>query len=52
MFKFLETLQLARRTRRMIMTNFGGTLVVDGIGIAPVMYRLDVIATEIVNVRN
>ena len=34
LLKFVETLQLARRTRRIIMTNFGGTLVVDGIGIA------------------
>lgn len=31
--KFVETLKLARRTRRIIMTNFGGTLLVDGIGI-------------------
>jgi heavy metal translocating P-type ATPase len=34
LLKFVETLQLARRTRRIIMTNFSGTLVVDGIGIA------------------
>jgi heavy metal translocating P-type ATPase len=33
LLKFVETLQLARRTRGIIMTNFGGTLVVDGIGI-------------------
>jgi heavy metal translocating P-type ATPase len=34
LLKFVETLQLARRTRRIIITNFSGTLVVDGIGIA------------------
>jgi Cd2+/Zn2+-exporting ATPase/Cu+-exporting ATPase len=34
LLKFVETLQLARRTRGIIMTNFGGTIVVDGIGIA------------------
>lgn len=34
LLKFVETLQLARRTRGIIMTNFGGTLVVDAIGIA------------------
>jgi heavy metal translocating P-type ATPase len=33
LIKFVETLKLARRTRRIIVTNFGGTLVVDGIGI-------------------
>lgn len=33
LLKFVETLQLARRTRRIIITNFAGTLVVDGIGI-------------------
>jgi Cd2+/Zn2+-exporting ATPase/Cu+-exporting ATPase len=33
LLKFVDTLQLARRTRRIIMTNFAGTLVVDGIGI-------------------
>jgi Cd2+/Zn2+-exporting ATPase/Cu+-exporting ATPase len=33
LLKFVETLKLARRTRRIIVTNFGGTLVVDGIGI-------------------
>jgi P-type Cu+ transporter len=33
LLKFVETLQLARRTRGIIMTNFGGTLIVDGIGI-------------------
>jgi P-type E1-E2 ATPase len=34
LFKFVETLQLARRTRRTILQNFVGTLAVDGVGIA------------------
>jgi Cd2+/Zn2+-exporting ATPase/Cu+-exporting ATPase len=34
LLKFVQTLQLARRTRGIIMTNFGGTVVVDGVGIA------------------
>lgn len=32
--KFAEVVQVARRCRRIIMTNFVGTLVVDGIGVA------------------
>jgi Cu+-exporting ATPase len=32
--KFAEAVQVARRCRRIIMTNFVGTLVVDGIGVA------------------
>jgi Cd2+/Zn2+-exporting ATPase/Cu+-exporting ATPase len=32
--KFVEAIQMARRCRRIIMTNFTGTLVVDGIGLA------------------
>jgi P-type E1-E2 ATPase len=32
--KFVETLQLARRMRRIIMQNFAGTLAVDSVGIA------------------
>ena len=32
--QFAATLRIARRTRRIILQNFGGTLVVDGIGIA------------------
>lgn len=32
--KFVETLRLAQRMRRIIMNNVGGTLVVEGIGIA------------------
>jgi len=31
--KFVETLQIARRCRRIIMQNFVGTLAVDGVGI-------------------
>jgi heavy metal translocating P-type ATPase len=30
--KFVQTLRIARRTRRIIMQNFGGTLAVDAIG--------------------
>ena len=32
--KFTETLALARRTRRIIWTNFAGTIVVDAVGVA------------------
>jgi Cd2+/Zn2+-exporting ATPase/Cu+-exporting ATPase len=31
--KFVETVEIARRCRRIIMTNFTGTLLVDGIGV-------------------
>jgi P-type E1-E2 ATPase len=31
--KFTETLALARRTRRIIWTNFAGTIVVDAVGV-------------------
>jgi heavy metal translocating P-type ATPase len=31
--RFVDTLSLARRCRRIIMTNFAGTLLVDGIGV-------------------
>jgi Cd2+/Zn2+-exporting ATPase/Cu+-exporting ATPase len=31
--KFVETLKIARRCRRIIMANFAGTLAVDGIGV-------------------
>lgn len=34
LLKFVETLQIARRCRRIIMQNFAGTLLVDGIGVA------------------
>src|SRR6202045_502180 len=32
--KFVDTIRIARQCRRIIMQNFTGTLVVDGIGIA------------------
>jgi P-type E1-E2 ATPase len=31
--KFVETLKIARRCRRIIMANFTGTLLVDGVGV-------------------
>ena len=34
LLKFVQTLQLARRTRRIILQNFAGTLIVDTIGMA------------------
>jgi heavy metal translocating P-type ATPase len=34
LLKLVETLQIARRCHRIIMANFTGTLVVDGIGVA------------------
>ena len=33
LLKFVETLKIARRRRRIIMTNFAGTLIVDSIGV-------------------
>jgi len=33
LLKFVEALKIARRCHRIIMTNFAGTLVVDGIGV-------------------
>jgi heavy metal translocating P-type ATPase len=33
LLKFVETLAIARRCHRIIMTNFTGTLVVDGVGV-------------------
>jgi P-type E1-E2 ATPase len=33
LLKFVETLQIARRCHRIIMANFAGTLLVDGIGV-------------------
>ncbi len=32
--KFVEVVRLARRCRRIIMTNFSGTLLLDGLGVA------------------
>jgi heavy metal translocating P-type ATPase len=34
LLKFVETLKIARRCYRIIMTNFAGTLAVDGLGVA------------------
>ena len=33
LLRFVQTIQIARRTRRIIMQNFAGTLIVDAIGI-------------------
>jgi Cd2+/Zn2+-exporting ATPase/Cu+-exporting ATPase len=33
LLKFVETLKIAQRCRRIIMTNFAGTLIVDGVGV-------------------
>jgi len=33
LLKFVETLKIARRRRRIIMTNFAGTLIVGGVGV-------------------
>jgi cation transport ATPase len=33
LLKFVETLKIARRCHRLIMTNFAGTLIVDGAGV-------------------
>jgi heavy metal translocating P-type ATPase len=38
--KFVETVRLARRMRRIIMQNFAGTLAVDGIGIGLAAFGL------------
>jgi P-type Cu+ transporter len=40
LLKFVETLKIARRCRRIIMTNFLGTLIVDGIGIGLAAFGL------------
>jgi Cd2+/Zn2+-exporting ATPase/Cu+-exporting ATPase len=34
LLKFVETLKIARRSHRIIMANFAGTLIVDGAGVA------------------
>jgi P-type E1-E2 ATPase len=34
LLRFTQTLRLARRTRRIILANFAGTVIVDGMGIA------------------
>jgi P-type E1-E2 ATPase len=34
LLKFVETVKIARRCHRIIMANFAGTLIVDGVGVA------------------
>ncbi len=38
LLKFVETLKIAQRCRRIIMTNFAGTLIVDGVGVGPAAF--------------
>ncbi len=40
LLKFVETLRIARRCHRIIMTNFAGTLIVDGIGVGLAAFGL------------
>lgn len=40
LLKFVETIEIARRCRRIIMQNFAGTLVVDGLGVALAAFGL------------
>ena len=40
LLKFVETLRIAQRCRRIIMTNFAGTLFVDGVGIGLAAFGL------------
>ena len=40
LMKFVETLKIARRCRRVIMTNFTGTLLVDGVGVGLAAFGL------------
>jgi Cd2+/Zn2+-exporting ATPase/Cu+-exporting ATPase len=40
LLKFVETLRLARRMRRIILQNFAGTLAVDGLGVALAAFGL------------
>jgi Cd2+/Zn2+-exporting ATPase/Cu+-exporting ATPase len=40
LFKFVETVRLARRMRRIIVQNFAGTLAVDGIGMGLAAFGL------------
>jgi len=37
---FVDTFELARRTRRTILQNFGGTLLVDGVGVGLAAFGL------------
>ena len=60
LLKFVETIQIARRTRRIIMQNFAGTLIVDAIGMAlagfgfltPVLAALIHVSSELTFVGN
>jgi heavy metal translocating P-type ATPase len=40
LLKFVETLRLARRTRRIILQNFTGTVVIDALGVALAAFGL------------
>ncbi|HSU88576.1 MAG TPA: HAD-IC family P-type ATPase, partial [Terriglobia bacterium] len=40
LLKLVETLRIARRCHRIIMTNFAGTLLVDGVGVALAAFGL------------
>jgi len=40
LLKFVETLNVARRCRRIIMANFAGTLLVDGVGVGLAAFGL------------
>jgi heavy metal translocating P-type ATPase len=40
LLKLVETLRIARRCRRIIMTNFAGTLLVDGVGVGLAAFGL------------
>ena len=40
LLKLVETLQIARRCRRIIMQNFAGTLIVDGAGVGLAAFGL------------
>jgi heavy metal translocating P-type ATPase len=58
--KFVETIKIARRCRSIIMTNFAGTLVVDGIGVGlaafgflnPLLAALIHVVSELVFILN
>jgi heavy metal translocating P-type ATPase len=40
LLKFVETVRIARRCRRIILTNFAGTLLVDGVGVGLAAFGL------------
>ncbi len=60
LLKFVETIQIARRTRAVIFFNFGGTLVVDALGMAlagfgflnPLLAALIHVTSELVFILN